>query len=86
MGGGEDRGQERDAHRGHTEGQRETFDLLPYVEPHESLHPCRIEIKLLGEKRCDGHHANGDWTRWGLSTHHELNPTMVAVFVNGTVL
>jgi hypothetical protein len=46
VGGGEDRGKERDAHRCYTEGQRQTFDLLFYVEPHECLHPYRVEIKL----------------------------------------
>ena len=26
----------------------------------ECLHPCGVEIKPGGEKRCDGHHADGD--------------------------
>ena len=25
-----------------------------------------VEVKRGGEERCDGHHANGDWTRWGV--------------------
>jgi hypothetical protein len=55
-----DSGKERDAHRCYTEGKRQTFEQLFCVEPHGCLHPCGVEIKLGGEKRCDGHHANGD--------------------------